>query len=275
MHFFCQWVAHTSGASHVRKRLRIAAIVVGCLLLLTGISALSLYYASQEIPDFYRQAIKQDHKIQERASDQMLRGATALASDVRKRGTWQAVFTAEQINGWLAVDLMKNHASLLPPEVRDPRVEILDHAATIACRYQANRLSNVFSLTFDVYLSEPDVVAIEIHSAHAGKLPIPLGQVLDGIAKAAQNAELPLEWRQHNGNPVALLTIGSTHDSAERKLELDKIELRKGALYLAGKTEPASPGSPPLELESPLARRNPAGGADDQDDSATNKKVQR
>jgi hypothetical protein len=253
---------------HVRKKLRIAAVVIGCLLLVTAISGLSLYYASQEVPEFYQQAIKQDHKVQKRASDQMVRGATALASDLRKRGAWQAAFTAEQINGWLAVDLKQNHPKLLPPEVKEPRVEIRDRTATIACRYESNRLSNVFSLSVDVYLSSPDVVAIEIQSARAGKLPVPLGQVLDGISKAAQNMELPLEWRQHNGNPVALLTIGSARDAADRKIELEKIELRKGTLFLAGRTQPIQ-----SDMNAPLARR-PHGRDADQAESDS-KKVQR
>lgn len=263
----------TTGSINVRKKLRIAAVVIGCLVLLTAISGLSLYYASQEVPAFYEQALKQDQKIQQRASDQMLRGATALASDLQKRGTWQAAFTAEQINGWLAVDLKKNHPNLLPPGVSDPRIEIRERSATVACRYQANKLSNVFSLTFDVYLSAPDIVALEIRSAHAGKLPVPLGQVLDGITKSAQNMDLPLEWRQHNGNPVALLTIAAARDVTDRAIAIDKIELRQGELFLAGHTHKGTRTMQP-GLSVPVARRLER-EASSQDDSAEKRKVQR
>ena len=41
-----------------------------------------------------------------------------------KAGHWEIRFTADEINGWLAVDLVKNHPNALPPTLKDPRVSI-------------------------------------------------------------------------------------------------------------------------------------------------------
>lgn len=201
-----------------------------------GVAVWSAFRATQQVPDFYREAIAQKPVVQKKASDEMLQSAAALVSDVRKPGHWQAVFSAEQINGWLAVDLLENYPEFLETELRDPRAEISDHSATLACRYTSPELSAVLSITFDVYLSSPNVVAVRLRRARAGALPVPLKEVLEGVSNAAMTVGLPLEWRQIDGDPVAMITIPPPHDQNDRILELETIELRNGELYLAGNT---------------------------------------
>ncbi|MHC4177777.1 MAG: hypothetical protein ACYSWU_09725, partial [Planctomycetota bacterium] len=118
----------------MRKRIRIAAMILGGLLLLIAAGLCWLYWASQQEPEFYRQAIRVDPSVQKQASDQMLQRAAALGSDVAKEGQWQALFTAEQINGWLAVDFAENFPDALPESFRDPRVEIRPGRMTLAGR---------------------------------------------------------------------------------------------------------------------------------------------
>lgn len=220
----------------MRKILLILAAVTFGLLAAGGLSVLTAYRASQTVPKFYREAISQDTVVQKKASDECLEQVAALASDVQKTGRWQAIFTAEQINGWLAVDLIENYPDVLESYVRDPRAEISPRRATLACRYNSDEISTVLSLTFDVYLSAPNVVAVRISNARAGSLPVPLSQVLDAISEAARTVNLPLEWRQSGGDPVAMITIPPPRDQTDRVLELDTIELRQGEVYLAGHT---------------------------------------
>ena len=247
----------------VRRKLRNILIAVGSLLLILAIGAGTAFHAARQVPRFYREATSRKGAAVKRASDQMLQQATALASDVRNEGQWQAIFTADQINGWLAVDLVKNHSDLIPREVREPRVEIREREATIACRYEGVPSPTVYSLTFDVYLSDVETIALHIHRARAGNLPIPLRQVLDGISEAARNLDLPIEWRQKDGDPVALITV-TPEDEAGREVELDKIQLRDGELLISGRTiarskSPAAPQAerlPPPDVESPRKALN-------------------
>src|SRR5205085_5179217 len=118
--------------------------------------------------------------------------AANLANDVRKRGQWQATFTAEQINGWLAVDLVKNYPEVLDSDVKDPRVAIAPRQATVAAKYTSAEQQAVLSINFDVYLSDPNVIAVRILSARAGLLPVPLSRVLEAISELAIDADLPL-----------------------------------------------------------------------------------
>ncbi len=211
-------------------------VVAGLLLLLAG-GAFLLLKAAQQVPDFYREALKAEPAVQKKASDEMLRQATALASDVKKEGQWHALFTAEQINGWLAVDLVKNHPLALPQGVSDPRVAIDPKRLTMACRVRRIGFDGVVTLTIDAYLPEPNVAAFRIRGVHAGLVPVPMDRILERIGEIAKRLELKLEWRQLDGDPVALVSIPSTRDKDDRVVRVEAIQLGEGEIYVSGSTE--------------------------------------
>src|SRR5688572_28758959 len=93
----------------MRHPLRLAIVLTSGAAVLAVASLLAVYRASQQVPDFYREAIIADSQRQAAASKEMLRTATALVNDAQQEGEWEAEFTEEQINGWLAVDLVENH----------------------------------------------------------------------------------------------------------------------------------------------------------------------
>jgi len=221
----------------VRKRLAIPAIVLCLVLLLVGGGLLILHRASQHVPEFYGQAIRADPAAQRDASEMMLRKAAAFVSDVGKEDEWKSLFTEEEINGWLAVDLVENHPDALPASVADPRVSIKPDRLTLACRYDGGRWKCVFSVVFDVYLAEPNVVALRIRKARAGAVPLPLDDVLERIATAAGEMDLELRWQQAEGDPVALLSIRPPRDEGKRVVRIESIKLGEGEIYLAGSSE--------------------------------------
>ena len=166
------------------------------LAVFTRLIGLTLFVANDarlQVPSFYREAVDCDDAEQAKASDACLQQAAALANDLGKRGDWQSLFTAEQINGWLAVDLVKHYPELLDSDVRNPRWrDPRKRSDGIACRCDSGKTAGVYSLTFDVYLSGPNVIAVRILKARLGLLPVPLGQVLEAFSTAAQRIDLPL-----------------------------------------------------------------------------------
>ena len=221
----------------MRNCLLIAGLIFCVVVLVIAGVVFMLYRASQKVPEWYEAKLEADPVRQVEASDEMLQQATALVSDVKKEGQWQAVFTAEQINGWLAVDLVKNHRDLLPPRVSDPRVQIEPGEMTIACRFQQEDLTGVLSLTVDAYMAEPNVVALRVRKARAGLVPLPLEKVLDQISQAASQADLQIQWRQTDGDPVALISLPPTRDEENRLVQVETIRLGEGEVYLGGSTE--------------------------------------
>jgi len=225
---------------------KLAVLAVVLLLVVVGLLG-SGYVATKHVPQFYRDALQVDPGVQQQRSDEMLERATALRNDLRQDGQWKAIFTAEQINGWLAVDMVENHPDFLPPEVSQPRVAVDPQRVTLAFRYEEHALKPVFSVAFDVYLDQPNVVALRIDRARAGALPVPLEQVIEQVGEMARQMDVKLVWRQTDGDPVALVTIPPHHDGNQHLLTLDSLKLGEGEIFVSGRTETIDPNATPGE----------------------------
>ena len=221
----------------MKRKLAITAVA---LLLVLVVTALCVYQATQSVPEFYELALAADPVEQKYASNEMFNRSTRLIQDVKKQKRWQASFTAEQINGFLAVDLQKKFPRMLPGEIRDPRVAIREDGLSLGCRYDNGSIETVLSVNMQVYLSAPDVVAVRIESARAGSLPLPLSKVLDSISAAARAAKWNVVWKQEDGDPVALLTVPPPRDASDQPITLESIELGEGEVYVAGSTGDAA-----------------------------------
>ena len=184
------------------RKIRILLFLVGGLLALLVVVLLGLYLGSQHVPAFYREALEADPIEQEQASDRMLQQSMALASALKKAGRWEAVFTAEEINGWLAVDMVKNHPGAVAPPLSDPRVAIDANAMTVACTIEQAGRSSVISLSVEPFMSEPNVLALRIVKARAGMLPLPLGEILDRISQAAHRRNCTSNGGSRAGIPL-------------------------------------------------------------------------
>jgi hypothetical protein len=217
-------------------KLRLAtALAVGCIaiaLLALG----SAYWAARRVPAFYQQVLQAGPAALKQNSDQLLENAAALASRVQNEERWQALFTAEQINGWLAVDVVKNFPELLPKGVADPRIAIHPDRVALACRYLDGPVETVLSLEGEVYLQEPNVLSVRILRARAGALPAPLGSLLQAISRAADDAGVQLRWLQAGGDPVAVVRLHPPGGEARQLHQIGTLELREGEIYLAGRT---------------------------------------
>jgi len=225
----------------MRRWISIAASIGLLVLVVVG----SGYYALKRPPSFYVRSLGVDPQVARRRSDEMLFRATSLRNEALREGQWQSTFTAEQINGWLAVDMVENHPGLLPDSFREPRLAIEPQRLTLAFRYNDGDLDAVLSVLVEAYLAEPNVIALKLEGARAGSLPMPLSQVVEYMSKALDQLDLKVQWQQSEGDPVALVTIPATLDEENRVLKLETLELRDGALFVAGRTEPLDPNRSP------------------------------
>lgn len=211
--------------------------LLGALAVLLALFLGGGYFASQRAPEFYTQAIQAPAPAQQQASDELLENAAALASQVQQPGRWQATFSQEQLNGWLAYDLPRNHGESLPPEFSEPRIELQPGRILLACRYAPGEFSTVLSLQIEPYLIEPNVLAVRIAQARAGALPLPLDQVLSAVSEACARMNVHVRWQQADGDPVAVVELATLGDAAEARV-LDTLEIRDDAIVLSGETSP-------------------------------------
>ena len=232
----------------MKKVLITSAIVAVSLLLVACVALFVLWRASQVVPDFYATVLDAEPADQRQASDTMIQKSTLLAGDVRKRGRWEALFTEQEVNGWLAVDLKENHAGTLPPGLAEPRIVIEDGRLRMACRAKRGSVETVLSVAIEIYLAEPGVLAIRIRSVHAGALPLPLADVLDQISQLGKQQGFLIEWQQADGDPVALIHIDPMVDG-KKLVVVYTIELADHEIYVSGTT--GAPGNPAAHVEKP------------------------
>lgn len=194
------------------------------------------YWAARRVPSFYAAAVAVPNETHREAGERLLENAAALASNVQKSGQWQAIFTTEQLNGWLATQLEATFPGLLPNYLADPRVTVGPEGVMFGCRYLKGNVETVVSLKAELHISEANVLKVRLSHARAGAFPLPLGNILQGVTKAATEAKVQLSWLQAGGDPVAVIRLHPSDDKAFYRLE--KIELGQNEVFVAGYTVP-------------------------------------
>ena len=151
------------------------------------------YYAARRCGLLDEQALRIEPEVLQRGSRELESRATALDSDAQQRGEWQALFTTEQINGWLATQLSEEEQSTLPTNIRDPRVAIADDMLTLGFRTKSGvsiRLSRSMRL-----FSSRNSARLEFASSRFGPARCRCPYLLplaDELANACKELRLPV-----------------------------------------------------------------------------------
>jgi hypothetical protein len=232
----------------VRKIIRVLAGGLVIAILAGAAATYGLWKATKQVPEFYHVALQKPPEKQKEAGKALEQQMLELHNEVRHTGRWEATFTDEQINGWLAADLPEKFPNALPRGVSEPRVAIQPEEALVACKYESPKITTIFSMGVEISLTdEPNVIAVRIRQARAGLMPIPLKQILDHATKYAHRSEVPLRWVEEDGDPVALVTVPAERkEFIHRHIRIESIELRDGMVHLAGRTDDSEQRAPPV-----------------------------
>jgi hypothetical protein len=194
--------------------------------------------AIRQVRPFYAAAIRVEPKELQSASQRMENRVAALYSDAKTAGEWTSVFSDDEVNGWLAVAMDKNHGDILPDEVSDPRIAFADDRFMLGFRYQGERIDAVVSVEAEAFMADDDVAAVRLHDARVGDLPLPMKRVVDSINRGAKRLDLAVRWTHLDGDPVLLLSLVHALSTDEEERQLKLLKLRDGELLLTGSTEP-------------------------------------
>jgi len=221
----------------MRKAFRI--FVWGVFFLAAGVAivGVGVWIALRHVPSGYRRLAAADPAEAQKASDEMVRRSLALRNALATQGKWRACFSAEHLNGWFAVDMVQNHPELLPAGWSSPRIQITPGGIVAYGRFQRGMVDCVVSLYCEVSLVERNLLAVRIHRVRAGALPMPLKEVIDRITQAAVQRQVPLQWRQSGGDPVALIPLDFRHPETRRQVQVESLRIQEDMICLAGSTQ--------------------------------------
>ncbi|MFO0820211.1 MAG: hypothetical protein U1A77_19845 [Pirellulales bacterium] len=231
--------AATSRGKRRRSLLRallLTIAIIGLFIVLAGGWAWWAFHAS---PAFYAEVKDIDTTRAAAEGDELERRVLEARNVARRPGAWSMTLTEDQLNSWFAINLPKEFPDALPREVSEPRVSIESDRVLMGCRYREGSIDTILSLDVRLYLTdEPRVVAAQLRSVRAGRLPIPPTKILEPLAAATRRGNSPVRWIQEGGDPVALWTMPEKMpELGNRKVVLEKIELSDGKVVLSGRSE--------------------------------------
>src|SRR5262245_23958863 len=115
------------------RRLLIASLV--CVALV-ALASWTIYSASRQPPEFYRQALTATPEVQHEQGQRFEQQALTLHNQAYHAGRWEVRFGQDEINGWLAAELPAKFPKVLPAGVSEPRIDISQGLVRLAIHYQ-------------------------------------------------------------------------------------------------------------------------------------------
>jgi hypothetical protein len=224
---------------------RLAIVAISSFAVLSLLAAAVVYMLGRG-PNYFRNIESMSDEDRTAESRQFVQQSSAIFNQIENEPAWSGTFRESQVNAWLAGDFERKHGELLPRGVSDPRVSFQNGRVALAFQLQRGPVTTVVSARGRMWLPESNFVAIELESVRAGVIPMPAEYVIQTVSSAAKSAGLDLEWKQHDGKPVALLRLSrSDQDTAIR---VDQVEIKDGTLRVAGRSrghaDLAGPSSP-------------------------------
>lgn len=225
--------------SYLPTWLRRIAWITLAIVIVGLVGAYSAYRATQWIPPFYDKQLGASRDELQQAGNQLERQLQQLQQQHVDARQWTSIFSEEEVNGWLAVNLPVKFPRLLPHTIREPRIELKAGNAHIACQYVSPKMTAVLSLQIDARATDqPNIVAIYLRDARIGAVPGLVQLAMDEIDSAAKRAGVQIEWVEDKGDQVALVTVPDHVLDADHRFELQDVEIADGELKIAGTLVP-------------------------------------
>lgn len=199
-----------------------------------------VWWGTAQSPEFYEAAQRTiaDPVERKQAAQEFVEQSQHFAEEIKTLPEWAQEFTETQINAWLAEEFPREFAEWIPPDVSQPRVKIQSDGLRIGVKVnQVGVWNGIISVHAKVRIPAPNQLAIELQSVHAGRVAVPLKSVIDHLSEYANESGLHVEWRQEGDREVGIVRLA--HDGSEAP-QLERIELRDGAIRVSGSSPPQS-----------------------------------
>ncbi len=213
------------------RRFLWAGIFLGMLIAVPVAGWLCLTYQ----PSYYRDIVQQSRKQREGKARKFVAQSLQLRNDICNEPAWEAVFTDQEVNAWLAEDLVTHFADQLPSEVNEPRVLFELDRVILAFQLRQRGVQSVITVVARPRVPEGNTVELTLEKIRAGILPVPADNVLDRIIEYARCHGIDVEWTRKDGYPVVLIRY--TPNLERDDVQLEELQIRNGQIRLAGRSD--------------------------------------
>src|SRR4051794_16575744 len=157
-----------------KRVLVVSTTVIAALAAAPGLAWLSLTHT----PHFYRAMVAVPPERRAAEAKRFVAQSLQLRNDIVNEPTWEAVFSDEEVNAWLAEDLVTHFADQLPPGVHEPRVMFEMDRVPLAFGLDRGPVRSVVWVVARPRVPAPNVLELTVEKIRAGMLPVPAEQVL-------------------------------------------------------------------------------------------------
>ncbi len=209
-------------------------IVMGLVLAALVAAPTGLWVLLTHEPDFYRAASAIPPARRQAEARRLVAQGLQLRNDIVNEPKWEAVFSDEEVNAWLAEDLVTHFAEQIPSGVHEPRVVFEMDRVILAFQLDQGPVRSVVWVVARPRVTQPNTLALTIEKIRAGAVPIPAERLLDRITEKAQANGLEVRWEQDGDLPVAVLKYSP--NLGRRDVVLEKLLVVNGQIRLAGRS---------------------------------------
>ncbi|MFM7412740.1 MAG: hypothetical protein ACKO6E_05975 [Planctomycetota bacterium] len=228
--------ASVSGSPPPRRRVRPLRVVLAAAAITLVAAVAVTVVAASRLPESYARHEALGGPAAEQAARRFLGGVSRLHADFIREGAWEAAFSEDELNAWLAVDLPRNHPHALPGRVREPRVSLQPRRVDVSARLVVAGLRPVVSVGLGVRLREPNQLGVTVEEASLGAIPLPRGPVLSEIRRRFDRLGMVTSVQRLDDRSVLVVYIPSTHESGGMSHWLESLSLAEGSVAVAGRT---------------------------------------
>ncbi|CAN5880942.1 hypothetical protein BH23PLA1_BH23PLA1_00370 [soil metagenome] len=210
-------------------------IVLGALGALLLAAPMATWHCLSYEPDFYRKRAAIEPERRKAQAHRFEEDSLRLRNDIVNEDQWEAIFTDEEVNAWMAEHLVTHFSDQLPPGVHQPMVAFDLDRVTLAFQLERGRLRSLVWVVARVRLAEENTVALTLEKIRAGAIPVPAEEIIHQITEAAIGHGLEIRWEDRDGEPVAL--IGYSPSPGRIDVVLERLQVLEGRLFIGGRSE--------------------------------------
>lgn len=243
----------------IKRRRLIAGILATALIAIPA----ALWALLRYEPEFYRNVAQLSPEKRQSEAKKFVAQSLQLRNDIVNEAKWEAAFSDEEVNAWLAEDLITHFADQIPEGVHEPRVVFEMDRVNLGFQLDQGPLRSVVWIVAKVRVPGENEIALTIEKIRAGVVPIPAENLLDRITKTARDRGLDLRWEHDGEFPVAIIKY--TPHLKRHDVVLERLQLLDGQIRLSGRsTKGRAVASPSLPSRRVLQSAFPGRKTKDQ-----------
>src|SRR5262245_43371563 len=208
---------------------------VGLILAIVVATPAGVWLSLPSQPSYYRAMVLQSREQREGKARKFVAQGLQLRNDICNEPNWEAVFSDQEVNAWLAEDLVTHFADHLPPEVDEPRVLFEMDRIILAFQLRQRGVQSVITVVARPTVPEGNTVELTLEKIRAGILPVPADNVLDRIIEHARHRGVNVQLKRRDGYPVVVMKY--TPNLNREDVLLEELEIRTGQVRLAGRSD--------------------------------------